>query len=113
MAYSAARTEKCLRLYCSKTMTPEGRVKVKLKRALKTLPQQYQFWPVQSGLGAATLDCLLCFNGEFIGIETKALGKKMTERQQLTAKAINAAGGRVFLIDGDVSLQYFLRMLDK
>jgi hypothetical protein len=79
--------------------TPEGKVKAKLKRFLDLLPSQYQFWPVQTGLGASTLDCLLCVNGSFVAIETKAKKGVMTHRQKLVRELIEAAGGIVYVVD--------------
>lgn len=80
-------------------MTPEGRVKAKLK---KILGGAYQFWPVQTGYGAATVDVLACIVGRFWGIECKAPGKKPTPRQLTTMKQIRAAGGRTFWVTIDV-----------
>lgn len=79
-------------------MTPEGRVKAQLKAELK-FHGGYQFWPVQSGMGAATVDCLLCARGKFFAVECKREGvEKPTPRQAATMKAIRAAGGRTFLV---------------
>lgn len=82
-------------------MTPEGKVKAKVKRILKKYGKEiYQFWPVQTGYGASTLDVLCCVKGKFLAIETKAEGKKPTQRQELTIKDIKAAEGIVLVIDG-------------
>lgn len=44
--------------------------------------------------------------GVYASIETKAPGKKPTPRQELTIKAVEAAGGKVFVIDsGDGSAE--------
>jgi len=94
-------------------MTPEGKVKTKIDRALKTLPRCYKFKPVQSGLGAKTLDYLLCINGRFIAIEAKALGKDYTPLQQSHKEEIETAGGIVFLVDGPISLEYVMRRLER
>ena len=80
-------------------MTPEGRVKNAVKKLLKKYPLVYQFWPVQSGYGAKTLDCLLCVNGYFVSVETKAPGKKPTELQWRTIVDIKLAGGIALVID--------------
>ena len=80
-------------------MTPEGRVKNAVKKLLKKYPLVYQFWPVQSGYGAKTLDCLLCVNGYFVSVETKAPGKKPTELQWRTIVDIKLAGGIALIID--------------
>lgn len=80
-------------------MTPEGAVKAKVKRILKKYGV-YQFWPVQTGYGASTLDALVCVKGKFLAIETKAKGKKPTKRQELTIREMEVAGGVVLVIDG-------------
>jgi hypothetical protein len=77
--------------------TPEGKVKDRIKRLLKSYGC-YQFWPVQTGYGAPTLDCIACFEGHFIGIEAKAPGKRPTPRQCLTMNDMNKAGAKVFVI---------------
>ncbi len=77
--------------------TPEGKVKAKVKKMLKQYGC-YQFWPVQTGYGAPTLDCIACCNGHFIGIETKAPGKQPTPRQRLTMEDMREAGATVFVI---------------
>jgi hypothetical protein len=41
--------------------------------------------------------------GRFFGVEAKAPGKKPTGFQALQIAAIRAAGGMVFVIDGDLS----------
>jgi hypothetical protein len=56
------------------------------------------------GIGATTLDCLICAGGWFIAIETKAKGKKPTPRQEHTIAAITNAHGLVFVVDDDISL---------
>jgi hypothetical protein len=56
-------------------VTPEGRVKKKVK-ALLTENKAYQFWPVQTGFGAPTLDCIGCHEGEYYAVETKAPGQQ-------------------------------------
>jgi hypothetical protein len=77
--------------------TPEGKVKEQVKRLLKKYGC-YQFWPVQVGYGAATLDCLGCYNGKFFAVETKAPGKRLTPRQSLTRKDMQDANGVVFVV---------------
>ncbi len=79
-------------------MTPEGRVKNEVKKQLKALGA-YQFWPVQTGMGALTVDCLACLSGSFVAIETKAPGKKPTPRQAVTLTDITKAGGTALVID--------------
>ena len=77
--------------------TPEGKVKAKVKHLLKQY-SVYQHWPVQTGYGSACLDCHACHLGRYFAIETKAPGKKLTPRQELTKEAIEAGGGVVFVV---------------
>lgn len=79
-------------------MTPEGHVKKKLKAYLDVMGI-YHFWPVQVGYGAATVDCLACWNGRFTAIECKREGvTKPTPRQATTMKRIREAGGITYLV---------------
>jgi hypothetical protein len=85
-------------------MTPEGRVKDKIKQVLKKFyPHVYFHMPVQNGLGSPCLD----FNGVAASIrfdiEAKAPGEKPTARQKLTIGELEAAGSKVFVIDGDTT----------
>lgn len=100
-------------------MTPEGRVKAQFFRLLKAaiadgLPC-YWFSPVQTGLGSATLDCLLSVNGNFVAIEFKAnKTKTLTPRQQLVQKQIEANKGivrKVFDTDSAVATVEFFKRL--
>lgn len=97
-------------------MTPEGRVKQKVKDIIKAYkPHVYAHWPVLNGMGAPTLDCIGCVNGEYFAVETKAEGKKLTPRQEATVMELHKAGGRVFIITGvdDEVLRYFDAWLHK
>lgn len=82
--------------------TPEGKVKNLVKQVLK---KHGVYWhcPVQNGMGAPSLDFICCFQGHFFAVETKAPSKKPTPRQLLTIAEIEAAGGKVFVIDGDTT----------
>ena len=79
--------------------TEEGLLKDKVKRYLDALPRQYRFMPVQQGYGTQTLDFLCCIDGRFVGVETKAAGKKPTPRQNQCIEAIKKAGGAAFYCD--------------
>lgn len=79
--------------------TPEGKVKAKVKEILDEAGA-YHHWPVQNGMGAPCLDCHGCHCGRYFAIETKAPGKHLTDRQAKTMRQIQAAGGKVFMIDG-------------
>jgi hypothetical protein len=88
----------------SKT-TPEGRVKDSVKAVILSVRGVYAFWPVQSGRGKTTLDCLGIrpFDGKAFAVETKRPGKRhdMTEQQKKTGREIVAAGGVLFVIDDE------------
>lgn len=81
-------------------MTPEGKVKAKLKIWLHS-KGAYYFMPVQTGYGATSLDFIVCDKGRFIAYETKAAGGVLTPRQRLVARQIKAAGGTVWLVTLD------------
>lgn len=83
--------------------TPEGKVKKTVSALLKATPGLYYFMPVQAGMGASTLDYLGCYRGKFFAIETKAPGKKPTDRQNMIIERIRQCGGAVFVIDGDIT----------
>lgn len=83
--------------------TPEGRVKDVVKKILKRFENVYYHMPVQNGMGEPTLDFIGSCNGHFFAIETKAPGKKPTERQQLTMGNMLAGGAVVFVVDDDAS----------
>lgn len=85
-------------------MTPEGKIKRKVSALLGATPELHYYMPVPGGFGAPTLDYIGCHRGEYFAIETKAPGKKPTDRQQQTIEAMQRAGGKTFVIDGDATL---------
>jgi len=105
--------------------TPEGIVKDKVKKLLDVYREPtmnsagqvfrnglYAHWPVQNGMGMPTLDCIVCYYGHYIAIETKAPGKHPTPRQQTTIKQMEDAGAIIFVIDGDEGVERLQRALD-
>jgi hypothetical protein len=96
-------------------MTPEGRIKLRVKRLLKEYePDLYYEMPVPSGFGKAGLDFHCCFWGYYFAVETKAPGKGPTPRQALTIKAIMRSRGSVFVIDSDKGVEQLrLWLLEK
>ena len=83
-------------------MTPEGKVKSKIKRVLdKYKPYVYYDMPVPTGYGKSGLDFNGCVLGFYFQIEAKAPGEWLTPRQRQTAMKILAAGGRVFTVSSD------------
>ena len=95
-------------------MTPESKVKAKVNRALKPLVDAgsaWKFMPVQNGMGIPGLDYLICVGGRFIAIETKVKGKVPTPRQDTTIAAIRDAGGKVFVVDDEYSLNEAMKWI--
>lgn len=94
-------------------MTPEGKVKREVNRLLDRYKSVYRFMPVPGGFGASSLDYLLCVNGRFLAIETKAPGKKPTDRQKMVSEQIRRAGGTVLIIDGEEGLQQLKEYMER
>jgi hypothetical protein len=93
-------------------VTPEGKVKKMVKKALDTLGADcWRFMPVQTGFGSPALDYLLSIRGRFVAIETKAPGKTLTPLQEGTKAAIEAAGGIVLVVWDEGSLAIALKIL--
>lgn len=79
--------------------TPEAKVKLRVKNILSQCGDDiYYFWPVQTGMGSRTLDCLGAHKGAAFSIETKAPGKHPTEIQELVIEEMERAGMTVFVI---------------
>ena len=80
-------------------MTPEAKVKKKVRAVLDELGAYYAM-PHGAGYGNAGVpDFLVCLKGEFIGIECKANGGKPTALQLWNLTQIRKAGGRAMVID--------------
>lgn len=81
------------------SMTPEGKVKAKVKKTLAEMGAYYAM-PIGTGFGNAGVpDFLVCVKGQFVGIECKANGGKPTALQMKNLADIEAAGGRALIID--------------
>lgn len=72
----------------------------------------YRHMPVPYGYGASTLDYLICYRGRFIAVETKAPGKKPTDRQKMIIQQILAAGGVALVVDGDTALEQLREVME-
>ena len=66
-----------------------------------------------NGMGMPGLDYFLCVAGQFIAIEAKVPGKEPTPRQENTMAAIRLAGGKVFVVWDEKTMQEFLRCAAK
>ena len=81
--------------------TPEGKVKDQVKKYLDSIGA-YWYMPVSNGMGrVGAPDFLVCHNGRFIGIETKAPGKRgnTTANQEREMAAIRKANGVSIVVD--------------
>lgn len=92
-------------------MTPEGRVKEKVKKLLKERGIYY-YMPVSNGMGrVGAPDILACWDGRFLAIETKAPGKRnnTTPNQKRELKGIADANGIALVVD---DVQQVIEVLD-
>lgn len=80
-------------------MTPEGRVKKRVKEILADL-NAYSVMPVTGGYGGSGApDFIICIAGLFYGIECKANGGKATALQLKHHDDIRKAGGIALIVD--------------
>jgi pantoate kinase len=80
-------------------MTPEAKVKAKVKKVLNEMDAYYAM-PIGDGFGNSGVpDFLVCYQGVFFGIECKAKGNKPTALQLHHMMQIRKAGGFAFVID--------------
>jgi hypothetical protein len=88
-------------------MTPEGKVKKKIKAVLDNYSCHniYVYMPVPGGFGQPTLDYLGFLYGRGFAIEAKRLKGKPTPRQEGTIEKISASGAQVFVVNDDASLR--------
>lgn len=82
-------------------MTPEAKVKAKVKVILKN-HKAYYAMPQSGGFASSGIpDFLVCFRGKFFGIECKAGKGKLTSLQVKNLMDIQDAGGHAFVIRED------------
>jgi Holliday junction resolvase len=92
-------------------MTPEGRVKKKLRDIMDD-NNVYYFMPATGGYGRSGVpDIVGCVSGKFFAIECKAPGGRVTALQQREIENIIASGGVAFIYDGSISADEVLRRL--
>jgi hypothetical protein len=85
-------------------MTPEGKVKKKIKAVLDKYKESdylYYYMPVPGGFGAQSLDYIGWYHSLAFAIEAKREGGVPTARQEGTIANMRLAGARVFVIDGE------------
>lgn len=80
-------------------MTPEAKVKAKVKKILDEMGAYY-FMPATGGFGRSGVpDIVGCIGGKFFGIECKAGNNKPTALQEKELRRITDAGGVSLLIN--------------
>ena len=80
-------------------MTPEGKVKKKVKEILNRIGAYYAM-PMGTGYGNSGVpDFLVCYRGRFYGIECKAGGNTTTALQEKNLSDIRKAGGIAIVVD--------------
>lgn len=79
-------------------LTPERKVKDKVKKVLKELGAYYAM-PATGGYGSSGVpDFLVCYRGRFIGLECKANGGKTTALQEKNLEDIRKNDGVAFVV---------------
>ena len=97
-------------------MTPEAKVKKRVRAELEKRNGVYYFMPATHGYGSSGVpDIVACINGRFIGIECKAGKGVPTALQERELKLIAKAGGVTFVIREDTLdvLEYYFAQEQK
>lgn len=92
--------------------TPEGKVKRKCKAIFKEHGIWY-YMPMQNGMGVVGIpDFVCCHRGLFLGIETKAPGKRanLSPNQRARRDEILEAGGEYHVVDDPEQLRDILSL---
>jgi hypothetical protein len=88
------------------SMTPEGKVKDRVKRLFKAMDVYYAM-PATGGYGVSGVpDFLVCLKGRFIGVECKAGKGKPTALQLKNLASIEASGG-ISVIVNEENMEQF------
>jgi len=88
-------------------MTPEGKVKKKVKEYLQSIGAWY-YMPVSNGMGRVGCpDILFFYSGRFLAFETKAPGKikNVTANQEREINDIQRANGLAHVVDDVTQVQ--------
>lgn len=94
-------------------MTPEGKVKAKVKALLNAQGVEFDM-PVPSGYSRQMLDfCPCSVDGHLLIIETKAPGEWLTPLQRVTALRWIKTGASVFIISDSAGLAALSRFIDR
>ena len=96
-------------------MTPEGKVKKKVKEYLQSIGAWY-YMPVSNGMGRVGCpDILVCYKGLFMAFETKAPGKikNVTANQQREIDEIQRANGLAHVVDDVEQVKSLLETFER
>ncbi len=96
-------------------MTPEGKVKKKVKEYLQSIGAWY-YMPVSNGMGRVGCpDILVCYKGLFMAFETKAPGKikNVTANQQREIDGIQRANGLAHVVDDVEQVKSLLDTIER
>mgnify|MGYP007047417687 FL=1 len=96
-------------------MTPEGKVKKKVKEYLQSIGAWY-YMPVSNGMGRVGCpDILVCYKGLFMAFETKAPGKikNVTPNQQREIDGIQRANGLAHVVDDVEQVKSLLDIFER
>lgn len=96
-------------------ITPEGKVKNLLKKAIAPL-DCWIHWPVTHGYGySGDPDCIFLYNGTLYGVEVKAPGRRTqpdrgrTKMQVKRMAEIEKSGGKSFVVDCQEEIDALMR----
>ena len=96
-------------------MTPEGKVKKKVKEYLQSIGA-WDYMPVSNGMGRVGCpDILVCYKGLFLAFETKAPGKikNVTANQQREIDGILRVNGLAHVVDDVEQVKSLLDTLER
>jgi hypothetical protein len=92
-------------------VTPEAKVKAKIKEILQE-EKIYYAMPIGTGYGNSGVpDFLCCVHGYFLGIEAKANGNKPTALQTKNLKQIVDSGGCAIVVNDEIKSLFYLKDL--
>ena len=93
-------------------MTPEGRVKAKVKKILDDI-NAYHFSPQTGGYGKSGIpDIIACYRGSFFAIECKAGKNTTTALQRRELNAIEDAMGYALVIN-ETNIDQLVEVLEQ
>ena len=94
--------------------TPEGKIKQKIDKMLKSKSNLWYFKPQAGQYGRSGVsDYIICSYGQLVGVEAKAdKTKKPTALQAQCMEKIEAAGGKAYVVYDQATLDHVESVLD-